>query len=129
MMVRVIAKHIGEVEQGIYKQLYSLNFRGNGMMRKTLVASKQNNAGYVAYIIEDEFVLAWAILSKHFNGKYVLISPNTYNAHFYVRKSHRRMGLGRVLYKAIKKISKNKKLKLIKHDEVSKQFFNKVGKI
>lgn len=129
MYNRLISKRVVNCNREIYNQLYSLNFRSYSLMRKALVEAKKYNTGWVSYIIDNNNkVLAWSMICKFkIINKYKMFFPNAFEIYFYVRKKYRKMGLGKRLYIACNKIcsDNNKRMKITRHDEISKQFFKK----
>jgi GNAT superfamily N-acetyltransferase len=84
---------VQEINDTIYRHLYSLNYRENGYMREVLKKCKHGDPefydGEVAYIMEHGQVLAWSLVFKHRRG------INTQHiVHVYTRKSHRKKGFG-----------------------------------
>lgn len=103
---------IEDIPAALYKQCYSLNMRQGGQMRRLL---SDKDFGSYAYIgLEENKVLAWAIVKQNLK------------VHIYVRRSHRRRGLGTQLMNSIKSVYGNK-LWHYKWNSAARSFFSSVG--
>lgn len=87
-------------------------------MRGCLVANKKAPDSFVCYTLDDKNkVTAWAMIYNYYGQASV---------HFYVRKTHRRKGLGTRLTEAAIRVAENfyaGKLHYFPHDRVSRSFF------
>lgn len=97
-------------------RLKSLSFRKQGLMVDTLsYASKE---AVVAYILEDNTILAWGIYFEKLN-----------EIQLYTRKTYRGKGLAKKLAIRLLKHAKSKgrkRVNVYKHDHSSRKFWDKM---
>lgn len=117
------------ISQSIYRELYRLNRstrkdNHHWVMRQELALQRKNlsqKEPYIHYMYDSEDnIAAWALC---------FYLKNRYKTYFYVRKKHRRKGLGTRLVKTNKRFIKSKKLRtpnFSPHDKVSRAFFNNI---
>jgi GNAT superfamily N-acetyltransferase len=83
---------VQELSVTMYRRLYSLNHREDGYMREVLTKCKHGHPefynGEVAYIEDNNNILAWSLVFKHTYYKH-----EQHIIHLYTRKSHRGKGL------------------------------------
>lgn len=103
-----------------YRQCYRLNMGLEGMMRPSLVESRHDpNSKDMTYRIldGDGVLLAWSLVFM----PYGILTG--WDAHFYVRRTHRRQGLGTRLREAVYRDFPDHHV--CPHNLASKRFFNR----
>lgn len=128
-----------DLPKEVYKQLYSLNYRANGLMRSELVAGRKDPSYeyYVTYAIDAEGeVKSWVLAMKNQYDVYARpltpegsrprdhqLMSNVYNIHFWTRKSCRRQGIGGSVFKTLKEsLPADAVFKVFPHDYSSHNF-------
>lgn len=97
-----------------YRRCDSLNARGNGCMRSDLAHCRRHSpTAIVCMAKEGNILLGWALV---FPGGLPQRS-----AHFYVRKTHRGQGIGKMLMTEV--LDSHKKIRVFPHDRTSAKFF------
>lgn len=110
----VETKSLNSLTKTEYRQCYSLNSRWNGTMQETLrLYYGRKYDAKVCLAKEDDILIGWALLYS--DGRRI---PN---GHFYVRKTHRRRGVGKRLMSEALAVSP--KIKVYPHDRRSGIFF------
>ena len=117
--MEIVKKKVKDLTPDEYKKCSSLTLRESGEMQTNLSwYFREDERDSFVYLIKDEAkLLAWALVFPKY--------AKEVGAFFYVRKTYRRKGLGRALYKTVEKDFKNK-FEIYPHDEVSENFFDKM---
>jgi len=122
--MRVIRKQVRRVSPQIYRKLYSLNHRDEGIMQDTLRYERSGSGGLkkgiVHYILDGERLIGWSLLFYDNND-------DGWHCHIYIRKSERRKGYGSQLFLACTKYTRrlNKTFRTSSGSD-NKEFFKKV---
>lgn len=116
--MRMVAKTVTSLSPAEYRQVYSLNLRHNGTMQLRLrEARKEKEPLKVVLAKEGDAIVGWSL---------IVPSPPGYRrrteAWFYVRKSHRRRGVGTKLMARTRKLDD---VMVVPWDDRSKAFFNR----
>ena len=96
--MRVIRKQVRRVSPQIYRKLYSLNHRDEGIMQDTLRYERSGRGGLkkgiVHYILDGEKLIGWSLL---------FYERTELHYHIYIRKNERYKGYGSQLFLACTK--------------------------
>lgn len=83
--MRLVTKRVSELTPAEYKQCASLNMREGGAMQRMLSSQRAQRRGTVHMCTENGMLLGWVL-------EFMLGTEPT--AYFYVRRTHRRRGIG-----------------------------------
>ena len=128
-----------DLPKEVYKQLYSLNYRTNGLMRSELVYGRKTPGCeyYVTYAIDSAGqVKSWVLAMKNEHMVYArpltkpgsrpkdhVLMKDVYSLHFWTRKSCRRQGIGGSIFKTLKEnLPSDAVFKVFPHDGASHNF-------
>ena len=107
--MRISTKLISNLTRDEYEQCYRLNMGDEGMMRYQLVHEREyptlaKMKGGEAYVVralgDDGRLLGWCLLF------YIDAQAQDRRAYFYVRKTHRRRGIGTKLMQAARRLER-----------------------
>lgn len=133
---KVLRFTLDSIPTDIYNQLYSLNFRSKGLMRRRLVECRFHKKlprlklfyfGEVLVVLDKSGkVLAWTLVFGKNEDSTSKQLPLFVTAHFYTRKSCRNQKLGTTLAQSLKNIYSNEhNISVEPHDKPSERFFIK----
>lgn len=95
-----------------YRKCYSLNYRNNGYMQEFLKEHRNNPDAHAIMLNEEELFLGWALLVpvRQVHHEWGVTSytkkMSKYSLQFYVRKTERRKGYGKILMDEALKIDR-----------------------
>ncbi len=113
------------VHRELYEQFYSLNFRDDSIMRSALVKYKDRWDAFAVWAFEYpdvSTVLGWSLVTP---GR----AYRQLRASFYVRRSERKHGIGRMLATGVQELADNMHCAWggFRHDRASAAFLSSVG--
>jgi hypothetical protein len=100
----------------LISQFRDCSFKNLGCIYKTFLELKNSPNSKVVYCLLDNQVVGWGLLSKE-SGKYSIM--------LYVRKNHRRLGIGSHIFKKLSLGLPIKQISYWPHDKKSREFFKK----
>lgn len=110
----IVFRNVLELTSTEYSACKRLNYRNIGYMYGTF---QRDENQFVSIAKDGNCLLGWALAFKKPNNK-------LYNVYLYVRKSHRKQGIGTALLNSVRE-NINETLVVVPHDEASLSFFNK----
>lgn len=113
--MKIITIPVQELSDSDYWKCHSLNARQAGQMRGALVRARRDNLNAkISLAKEKDLLIGWAFAYKAPGIRYPF-------AHFYVRKTHRKNGVGRILMGEM--LNNYTKLRVYPHNDQSSIFF------
>lgn len=118
--MRILNIAVKDLDPVLYKKLHNLNFRREGLMQSTLSSTRNSSFyhGYAHIYKPRNTVLGWAL-------SYYTNNQNLISTYIYVRRTHRRQGIGSTLLDAAKSyIRKNQATMCVyPFDDLSTAFY------
>lgn len=96
--MKVCVVDMKNIDSNLYRKLYRLNFRDNGLLQRRLVEAKNGNlsSAKVFYIAHEETVLSYSLAFK-------FRPADDWMGYFYTRAKVRRQGFGKTIFKKMRK--------------------------
>lgn len=96
-MIKLVTVSVADLTPVEYKMCSDLTLRGEGTMQGALARARARHDRFTYAIMawENGDFVGWCLFFK----RIPVIEPEVYSAHFYVRQSHRRRGIGTKLIK------------------------------
>ena len=95
------------------------SFRNHGWMYKLFLSSKTCPKSKVVYCLYKKELVAWGLRAK---------DPSIYSIMLYVKKNHRRLGIGSKIFKKLCAGLSRKQIEYWPHNTGNSKFFKSVDK-